>query len=348
VDRVTIQLLKDLLDDPSLLAPPVAIVPRVAYQGRLTLLSAPRKAGKSTLMGAAASALSRGETFLRQPTSEASVLWVAEDEHIGDTVRRFRAENANPLNVFIAGGDSITDLVREARAGEFTLLVIDAIGDLTSREIDSENDAVQVRRALAPFRTLARDTGMAIVLLHHCTKATGKARGSGVFEEVGDHLLTLRVDEEDKTLRRVTVEGRMAVDDFAFRLTPDGLALGDQELSAVDAVELLVFSRGTCTTRDILDGVPQRKETVQSAIAVLQRQGRIENHGSKHAHKWVTPPVGTVGEHSGNADGQPRGEWAGTLGNTRGTLGERAGVGVPLKGDSPTHLELGNAVEVAA
>ena len=54
--------LRELLENPVELPP--AVVPRLAWPGRSTLLAAREKEGKSTLMTAAAAAVSRGSSFL--------------------------------------------------------------------------------------------------------------------------------------------------------------------------------------------------------------------------------------------------------------------------------------------
>ena len=47
--RPLIRTLQSILDDPDAMKEPEAVMPRLAYAGRLTLLSAREKEGKSTL-----------------------------------------------------------------------------------------------------------------------------------------------------------------------------------------------------------------------------------------------------------------------------------------------------------
>jgi hypothetical protein len=69
-DGPRVWTLAELLADPELLKPPPAIIPNVAFAGRLTLFAAREKAGKSTFIGAAAAAVSRGAPFLGVRVSE--------------------------------------------------------------------------------------------------------------------------------------------------------------------------------------------------------------------------------------------------------------------------------------
>ena len=66
--------------------PPV-VVRSLAWRGRVTLLHAREKAGKSTLMGAAAAAVTRAAAFLEAPTCAGPVVWFGE-EHPSDAKTR--------------------------------------------------------------------------------------------------------------------------------------------------------------------------------------------------------------------------------------------------------------------
>lgn len=62
-------------EDTSPQGPPV-VARLLAHAGRVTLLQAREKAGKSTLVGAAVTAVTRGRPFLGMPTLAGDVLWV--------------------------------------------------------------------------------------------------------------------------------------------------------------------------------------------------------------------------------------------------------------------------------
>ena len=67
----------DLDTTPADGPPPVARL--LAHAGRVTLLHAREKTGKSTLIGAAIAAVTRGRPFLAMPTVCGDVLWVGEE-----------------------------------------------------------------------------------------------------------------------------------------------------------------------------------------------------------------------------------------------------------------------------
>jgi hypothetical protein len=99
----SVRSLRELLEDPSLLEPPKALIPHIAYRGRVTLISGQDKAGKSTLLTQAAACLSAGLLFLDhqlQPTGKRA-LWIALDEDLGDFVRRAERFAASLAYLFL-------------------------------------------------------------------------------------------------------------------------------------------------------------------------------------------------------------------------------------------------------
>lgn len=314
-DRTPVHLLADLLSNPALMAPPRAIIPRLAYEGRITLLSAPRKSGKSTLIGAAAAALSSGQPFLGQPTDPGVVVWACLDEPLGDLARRLHAGRADPLEVLVVGAPcSTSELIRIAESDDMrptSLLVVDSLGDLFAREVESENDSPQVRRAMEPLRAFARRSGTAVLLNHHTNKATGRARGAGAFEEVADIVLTLSRSTDDPTVRKVNAEGRAGVEDFSFRLCADGIELADTTPTPMVRVEAAIWANPGCSTREVERKVGGRAEVVRGAIAILHLLGRIEDTGTARNHRWVLRESGRAQDALVSADAHPSGDATG-------------------------------------
>jgi RecA-family ATPase len=99
-----LRTLNEWLNDPESLIPPKMIVPYLVLEGRVTLLAAREKAGKSTLLGQAVATLSSGGEFLGQVCGPARVLWYAIDEAPADAVRRLVACNAD--------GETVTSVVK--------------------------------------------------------------------------------------------------------------------------------------------------------------------------------------------------------------------------------------------
>ncbi len=79
---------------------PPPLVRLIAHAGRVTLLHAREKVGKSTLVGAAVAAVTRGRPFLAAPTRAGDVLWVGE-EAASDVKARLAQWDADLERVYL-------------------------------------------------------------------------------------------------------------------------------------------------------------------------------------------------------------------------------------------------------
>ena len=84
---------------------PQVVARLIAHVGRVTLLHAREKVGKSTLIAAAVAAVTRGRPFLEQPTMAGDVLWVGE-EAVGDVKRRLVQWDGDLARVFFVSRPS--------------------------------------------------------------------------------------------------------------------------------------------------------------------------------------------------------------------------------------------------
>lgn len=202
--------LRELLLHPELLEPPPAIVPNVAYSGRVTLLSSREKVGKSTLLGQACAACSHGEEFLGAPTKASTVLWYAIDEPLGDAARRFHLYGADPERVFIQDArPTAEELRREIETTGANLVVIDVLSTLWLDLIVSDGDAQDVGSFIRPMVQVIRQTDAALVLLSHSRKDASEYRGSVELGAAVDLVLTFRSTRQ----RSEPAAGQAAEDD---------------------------------------------------------------------------------------------------------------------------------------
>jgi hypothetical protein len=127
--------------------------------GRVTILAAPAKTGKTTLLAHAARALSGGGRFLGEKVGQASVLWLAFDEHSQDVGTRFRSLGIGP-NVW-----AVVDPLMRADLATLNLvqryikdhpgpwcIVVDTLS--AAMCVQDENDSRQVEAAIRPFVAL--------------------------------------------------------------------------------------------------------------------------------------------------------------------------------------------------
>jgi hypothetical protein len=177
---------------------------------------------------------------------------------------------------------------------------------------------------------LARETGTAVVLLHHASKATGRYRDSTAIGAGVDAILEMEPTTDDSAVRRIRARARWAMEPFAVRLADTGLRL-EHAAPSLDA-KLLAYveEHPGATTRSIREDTEGRDAEVAASLDRLRRSGLVEDRGRARQHSWyrgAVPVVPTAWEPQG----------AGVVPVVpRGREPQGAGVvPVPLKGAAP-------------
>lgn len=204
----TARTMAEWLADPSLLVAPSVVLPHVVVAGRVTLLSAREKTGKSTLLGSLIAASSNGSDVLGIPINgPLTTLWYCLDEPAADCLRRFQHCGANPAHVVINDHPrTMCELrlaieVDSAAYPHATLVVVDTLSRVFAMSGVDPNDSRQIEPLLAGFVDDCHRRNTAAVLLYHTGKAGREFRGSTAIGATVDDILTLRrragTDEDD-------------------------------------------------------------------------------------------------------------------------------------------------------
>lgn len=242
-----------ILADPAALEPPAPVVPRLAWRGRTTLLAAREKAGKSTPATAAAAAVSRGASWLTDPTTPGVVLWLTLEEHVSDLAARMAewaadTERVHVIDTMIGLDDPIARLHVETRAVAPALVVIDtlsALVDASGARPDPGSSAAWTP-IMAALNRIARETDAAVLILHHARKSDGAYRDSSAIG-AGVDVIVEMADGGDAEVRALRVRGRWRVGDYSVRLVGDRYELTSGEPS-LDA-RVLLYVKGTPDAR---------------------------------------------------------------------------------------------------
>jgi biotin operon repressor len=346
--------LAELSEHPELMAEPDPIVSPFLYRGRSTLLAGREKMGKSTLAAHAVAALSNGQEFLGAQLRRGRVLWYSLDEGMVDTVRRFLALGASPLDVMICPDRPTFEQVAE-KVADFKpdVVVFDTLNELLPGM--DLNRGEQVAPALRPYVQVLRDANVAGCILCHASKSRGEYLGDVRLGGVVDCVLTLKEprpepagdsclpteaprDNEEDGPRLLVGKSRWG-GKIHLRLTsPDGrhYILGEAPLSL--EVRLLRALRDSdLSGNDLQDRVSGNRQKIQHAIKELRDRGLIEQAKTRYR---ITPP-GLV-YLDGGAEPVPAFEdvegagttFAGSVSSaTSGT--ERAGTSATLLGTTP-------------
>lgn len=293
-DRPIFRTLADILSNPHALDPPEPIVPRMAWRGRVTMLAAAEKLGKSTLVSAGAAAVTTGAYFLEGSAQEGSVVHLALEEHENDYAPRYMRFGADPSRLILADHfpepakvlELLGEQIREHRP---VLVIIDSLSELAHMMgISDRGKSENWVPLLSNLRQLARRYGCAILFLHHTTRDGEKYRDSGAIGAGVDVILTMTRDTKDTTSRKVAALGRLAVENFAFIYDGRNYHLAEGTARALnERVQRAVEQSPGSNLKQLQKAVSARDAAVGVAVGDLLSQGAIrEENGPRGARKF--------------------------------------------------------------
>ena len=160
--------------------------------GGITLLTGKPKSGKSTTARDLAFAIGSGGRWLGHHCTEGPVWLLALEEKRSEVRRHFRTMGATgrePVRVFInqAPVDIIAQLLALATKEQPVAIIVDTLQRLIKAK--DLNDYAETTTKMDPLIRLARDTGAALILLHHSNKF-----GEGLDAVLGSTALAGSVD----------------------------------------------------------------------------------------------------------------------------------------------------------
>jgi predicted ATP-dependent serine protease len=206
-------------------------IPNWLAPGNLTLLSATPKTGKSTLLLSLLLSLSCGGKFLGVEVPQKRVAFVCAEE--GGPILKDRIEKMGGLNEdFLihlgpkilneSAGESLRQFVTEEQVD---VLALDPLVRLHNRKEDSSEAAIPVYLLVE----LARETGAAIILIHHDRKSGGEygsqIRGSSAIFGAVDLAISMKRTSGQGHLVEVSTIGRICADtdNIVIELHQEGL-----------------------------------------------------------------------------------------------------------------------------
>lgn len=286
--------LDEILSNDDLMRPPPPIIPRMAWRGRSTLLSAAYKAGKSTLTGFLAAQVSTGGLFLGDPCLQGPVLIVALEEALGDIGRRLHHFRADPKRVHIVCRLPADPETRPQTMFGYieqfkpSLLIVDTLIAYGRGQIENENDASQTQPVVQELTDVAHSADVGMVIVHHANK-TGGTRGSSAIPGAVDVIVEISKPDEkgDPTMRKANCLGRMPVHNFEFRY--DGVQYNlANDIGRPLIQRVLDFIRGNPqkSTTAIRAAIGGKAELVDEAINALLQRRFIYDRGDAYGHAY--------------------------------------------------------------
>jgi hypothetical protein len=298
-----------LVDLAPLLAQPPRLTPwrveGVVADGTLTILSGESGSGKSWLAQALCTGVARGRTVADFGCKLGQALYVD-----GEMGRELFVDRLRPTNVITPDFEYVDALGLDfSKAADLTwlagvvakvranLVVIDSLRRLAPSK--SENDSDDMAPIVSSIAKLARDTGAAVILIHHKGDSEKLYRGSTAIRDQADALFALLRHGDDTDLRRLRCKGggkmRYAVEpeDVYLTITP---ASGGVSTATAPRTSSTQRDERTQAVLDALTGAVQSEREIaaetdvpRSSVQRILRELEGSGEAAQVAGGWATP-----------------------------------------------------------
>jgi energy-coupling factor transporter ATP-binding protein EcfA2 len=278
--------------------------------GGMALLVGRPKSGKSTLARALAVAIAQGRPFLGREVRGGPVLLISLEDRQRDVARHLRALGLRPDDPFMLATEltQLGHLRNWVQEHHLVLVVIDTVGRVLRLRDSSEY--AEVIAALGGLLRLARDSGVAVFLVHHAPKgsdsrdAVDAPLGSTAFAGTADVILHLKRGQDG--IRTLATTQRVGEDlPESVVVLEDGwpeLAGTRREVQAAaleQAILNFLRTHGEATKEEIRDAVAGDNRLKDQALVHLLVRGRIVLEGKgvkgdphRYRIKQGEPPEG--------------------------------------------------------
>jgi hypothetical protein len=259
----------------------------IVADGSVTLLAGSAGDGKTWLAHGLAAGVARGEPFAGINCTQGNSLVIDAEMGARMSIKRFRIARigaevslVDAMGLDLANDDDFAFLEYDIERKGANFVVLDSLRKLTPGK--RENDSDDMAPLVAKIGKLARDTGAAIVLIHHRGKGENHAyRGSTAIGDQSDAVAIL--SRKEGNLRRLTYKGgkppRYAPEpeDFFLRFAPEEGGFVAAEAPSTD--EQLAT--------DILDNAPAPNRS--------QLAQRIGKHSGESRFKRICDELEAAG-----------------------------------------------------
>ncbi len=287
--RSPYRTLAEYLADPTILEPPETIVPRLAWRGRVTLLAAREKDGKSTLAGAAAAAVTRGATFLDGIAMRGVVVLAALEEHPGEIARRLVGFDADPSMVHIATHTEMTPVSElEMAVGQIrpVLVIVDTLSAMAEGKLE-DGSAKAWQPLMAALTKLARVFNCAVIIVHHSRKSDGAYRDSTAIGANVDCIIEMHSDDRDPNARHLKARARFPVPNCTIRYNGTGYEMvetAEPEEATRSAILRHVNEHPGCSLNELRKRVVRSNKATATIATALVSEGVLrEEKGERNA-----------------------------------------------------------------
>ena len=185
-------------------------------EGSFLLLGGSPGIGKSTLLLQIAGGLA---------TRNQKVLYISAEESTNQTMSRAHRLGIKSGNVEVGSESELNKIIQLAKESKPQVLVIDSIQTVFLAQLESAPGSVsQVRECAAHLMSLAKQFGIAVILVGHITK-DGSIAGPKVLEHMVDCVLSFEGDTQSHFRLLKTIKNRFggALELGIFQMNHKGL-----------------------------------------------------------------------------------------------------------------------------
>lgn len=261
--------------------------------GGVILFAGKPKAGKSVICRGLAYAVATGQTWLNHRVSAGPVWYLALEDKRSEVRKHFRqmgATGREPLWLVVGDvpGDVLALLHARAAQERPALIIVDTLQRLI--RVKDMSDYAEVTNAFSPLLSLCRQTGAALMVVHHARKSgegMDAILGSTALAGSVDNMFILVRGEDSRTLSSVQRIGKdmepvvVDLDDVSGHMKLIGTKRDVEEQHAADLIfDLLQEESQPQTERWIKSQIAGiQPNVVCRAVRMLLRQGRAVRSG---------------------------------------------------------------------
>jgi KaiC/GvpD/RAD55 family RecA-like ATPase len=281
----------DLYHDQTLNRPIAWAIDGLVPAARLTMVYGAPKAGKTTLTYAMVAAIVTGQPFGGRRTRQGRVLVIEAEMHEQDTRSYLVGAGLTPERVedrlftYTGPAPDFDQLVHAVEVTRCDTVLIDSASKVFKWE--DENSAAEAERKMEPYRRLAHERNISVLLIDHDRKSEGEharnIRGSGHKLSVVDVALEVRRTGRGSTARELRVTGRHGDAVHTVVRHPDGTYVDGAaaEVHPDDLFLVVACQRTQWRAGDLvgLDRQQRRRTTLLPVLTNLVARGFLERLG---------------------------------------------------------------------
>lgn len=273
------------------------VVPDLLARGRLSILAAKPKVGKSTILRLLLRCLPEGEPWIGFDTEPGRVLYVALEEHPDDVAAHLEelgCADADGADVYVGrvnkgtAVDDLREVLTEAKeAGDpYSLAILDTAFEFLP--VEDGNDYALTKEDLGPVREAAHKTGTHVMLVHHLRKSGAGdpfdaiLGSTGIWAAFDAGMIYQRAPKLGSNYRTMLTRGRRHVEGswtVVSEVNGELHAEGSYSEAKASLLHGYLSENGPESYDEIAAGLDWSAPTLRKYMTMLEEREKVERIG---------------------------------------------------------------------